>query len=45
MATQDLAFISATEMIARFKNKSLSPVETTRAALDRIERFNPPLIA
>ena len=40
MATQDLALISATEMVARFKNKSLSPVETTRAALDRIERHN-----
>ena len=40
MATQDLALISATEMVAGFKKKSLSPVETTRAALDRIERFN-----
>jgi aspartyl-tRNA(Asn)/glutamyl-tRNA(Gln) amidotransferase subunit A len=41
MPQTDLALISATEMVAGFKDKSLSPVETTRAALDRIERFNP----
>jgi aspartyl-tRNA(Asn)/glutamyl-tRNA(Gln) amidotransferase subunit A len=40
MATQDLALLSATEMVARFQDRSLSPVEATRAALDRIERFN-----
>ncbi len=41
MAMEDAALLSATEMVARFKNGSLSPVEATRAALERIERLDP----
>jgi len=41
MATDDAALLSATEMAARFKDGSLSPVETTRAALERIDRLDP----
>lgn len=40
MADRDLALLSAGEMVARFAEGSLSPVETTRAALARIERLN-----
>ncbi len=40
MTREDLAILSATEMAARFKERSLSPVETTRAALARIERLD-----
>lgn len=36
----DAAFLSATELLAAYRDKSLSPVEATRAALDRIERLN-----
>ena len=32
MAQNDLALMAATEMVAGFKEKSLSPVEVTRAA-------------
>ncbi|MGH6915905.1 MAG: amidase family protein, partial [Geminicoccales bacterium] len=32
--------LSATELLARYRRKQLSPVEATRAALDRIERFD-----
>lgn len=41
----DLAMMSAAEMVAAFADKSLSPVETARAALDRIEKAQPVLNA
>ncbi|MCZ6895627.1 MAG: amidase [Gammaproteobacteria bacterium] len=34
--TTDIAFLSATELVALYGEKSLSPVEVTRAILDRI---------
>ena len=34
--TADLAFLPAAELVARYGNKSLSPVEVTRGVLDRI---------
>ena len=43
--SDDLALMSAAEMVARYRDGSLSPVEATRAALDRIERHNPALNA
>ncbi len=36
----DLALMSATEMLARFAARQLSPVEVTEAALSRIEALN-----
>src|SRR5262245_51205067 len=41
MASGDLAFTPATELVALIRTKQLSPVELTRAVLDRIERLNP----
>lgn len=38
--SDDLAYMSATELLRRFRAKSVSPVEATRAALDRIARDN-----
>jgi aspartyl-tRNA(Asn)/glutamyl-tRNA(Gln) amidotransferase subunit A len=35
-----LAMMSATELLARYRKKKLSPVEAVAAALDRIERLN-----
>ncbi|HXV25860.1 MAG TPA: amidase [Alphaproteobacteria bacterium] len=40
MAKDDASLLSATEMVAQFRSGSLSPVEATKAALDRIERLN-----
>jgi aspartyl-tRNA(Asn)/glutamyl-tRNA(Gln) amidotransferase subunit A len=37
----DLAFLSATELLAAYAARKLSPVEATRAALDRIDTHNP----
>lgn len=37
----DPARLSATELIALYRAKKLSPVEATKATLARIERFNP----
>ena len=34
--TEDLAYLSAGDLIARYRDGSLSPVEATRATLDRI---------
>ena len=36
----DPALLSATELIAHYRRKTLSPVEATQAALARIERFD-----
>src|SRR5215510_8038051 len=41
----DLAFTPATELAALIRSKKLSPVELTRATLERIERLNPTLNA
>src|SRR5215510_14878718 len=41
MASTDLAFTPATELAALIRAKKLSPVELTRAVLERIERLNP----
>jgi aspartyl-tRNA(Asn)/glutamyl-tRNA(Gln) amidotransferase subunit A len=38
--TTDAALLSATELIAHYRRKTLSPVEATRAVLGRIERFD-----
>ncbi|MBL8381047.1 MAG: amidase [Burkholderiales bacterium] len=37
----DLVFLSAAELARRFRDRSLSPVEATRATLARIEAINP----
>ncbi|WP_374377435.1 amidase [Dongia sp.] len=36
----DLAFLTATELVALYRARKLSPVEATRAALDGIDRHN-----
>jgi Asp-tRNA(Asn)/Glu-tRNA(Gln) amidotransferase A subunit family amidase len=45
MASNELCWMSAAEMVARFKRKKLSPVEVMRAVLDQIDRLNPALNA
>ena len=40
MAMDDVALLSAMEMVARFQDRSLSPVEVTKAALERIDRHD-----
>ena len=37
MSSDDPAYLSANELIDRYRKKSLSPVEVTQAALDRID--------
>ncbi len=39
--SSDVLSMTAAELIRNYRNKTLSPVETTRAALDRISRLNP----
>src|SRR5438132_425233 len=41
MTSADLAFTPATELARLIRAKKLSPVELTRAVLDRVERLNP----
>jgi len=41
----DLHYISATEAIKKFKNKSLSPVELIKAIIKRAEEINPKINA
>ncbi len=41
----DLALLSATELLHRYRRKTLSPVEATQAALDRIAARNEPVNA
>ncbi len=41
MSPTDPALLSATELVALYRAKKLSPVEATKATLARIERFNP----
>ncbi|MBD0336877.1 MAG: amidase, partial [Cyanobacteria bacterium Co-bin13] len=40
-ATDELAYLSATELIQYYRDRTLSPVEVARAVLRRIERYNP----
>jgi aspartyl-tRNA(Asn)/glutamyl-tRNA(Gln) amidotransferase subunit A len=40
-STTDPALLSATELVALYREKKLSPVEVTKATLARIERLNP----
>jgi aspartyl-tRNA(Asn)/glutamyl-tRNA(Gln) amidotransferase subunit A len=44
-AADDLCWTPATELAARIRSRALSPVEVTRAVLERIERLNPALNA
>ena len=41
----DLCALSATELLALYRSKKLSPVEVTRAVLERIEKLDPILNA
>ena len=41
MSTTDIGQMNAVELLNRFRDKSLSPVEVTEDALLRIERYNP----
>jgi aspartyl-tRNA(Asn)/glutamyl-tRNA(Gln) amidotransferase subunit A len=45
MDAEDLAYLSATELLALYRRRSLSPVEVTRALLERIDALNPVLNA
>ena len=45
MKESDLCFMSATDLIASYQAKALSPVEVTEAVLARIDRLNPALNA
>jgi len=45
MNATDLAYTPATELVPRIRSKALSPVEVTRAVLERIERVNPAINA
>ena len=38
--TDDIAMMSANQLVAKYRDGSLSPVEATQAALDRIEKHN-----
>src|SRR3546814_20729694 len=38
--TDDLALMTASRLVKLYRAGELSPVEATRAALDRIERYN-----
>ena len=41
MADKDLCYLTATEAIAKFKRKTLSPVELMKAVIARCEAVNP----
>jgi aspartyl-tRNA(Asn)/glutamyl-tRNA(Gln) amidotransferase subunit A len=41
----ELCFLPATELVARYRARALSPVEVTRAVLERIHALNPKLNA
>src|SRR6478735_4177936 len=43
--SQDLCFMPATEMLTRFRDRSLSPVEVTTAILAQIEAADPAINA
>ncbi len=41
MTTMDLCMLSATELTSLYRTRQLSPVEVTRAVIDRVEKYNP----
>ncbi|MFM1990766.1 MAG: hypothetical protein RJA99_3723 [Pseudomonadota bacterium] len=43
MNADDIAYLSATDLVAAYRAKTLSPVEVTRTMLERIDRLNPVL--
>ena len=43
--SKDIALLSATDLLQAYRRKQLSPVEATRAALARIDRYNAALNA
>ena len=45
MTNDDLCFTPATRLVALIRRRRISPLELTRAVLDRIERVNPALNA
>ncbi|HEX5529993.1 MAG TPA: amidase family protein, partial [Methylomirabilota bacterium] len=45
MNATDLAYTPATDLVSRIRSKALSPVEVTRAVLERIEQVNPTINA
>lgn len=45
MADESIAYLTATEMAARIRDRSLSPVEVMQSHLDRIEHLNPAINA
>ena len=38
---REIAFLSATELVAAYRRKTLSPVEVTTTLLQRLERLEP----
>ncbi|MFX4223095.1 MAG: hypothetical protein ACMVO3_20250 [Thalassobaculum sp.] len=40
MTSTDLALLSATDLLHGYARKTISPVEATKAALDRIDALN-----
>ncbi|CAN5730438.1 amidase [soil metagenome] len=45
MDASDVCYLPASELVERFRSRALSPVEVTRAVLDRIDALNPQLNA
>lgn len=45
METLDVCYLSALEMLEKFRSRELSPVDVTSQVLERIERINPTLNA
>ena len=45
MSNEAIAFLSATQLLAAYGKRELSPVEVTKVTLDRIDRLNPKLNA
>ncbi|MCZ6554404.1 MAG: amidase family protein, partial [SAR324 cluster bacterium] len=43
--SEELHWLSAVELLRAYRSRRLSPVEVTRALLERIERLNPHLNA
>lgn len=43
MRNEDVAYLSATELVEAYETRELSPVEVTRVALERIEELQPRL--
>jgi amidase len=45
MSDEELCFAQASELVALYRRRKVSPTEVVRAVLARIERVNPPLMA